>query len=75
MVLLLNIARAYVASIELEDQMRARGSDLLENISELRSDLHAMLMDCLRENNISFADRAEAAEIAFRLTKKTAPIL
>jgi hypothetical protein len=68
-----NIARAYVEAIELEDQMRAQSSDLLDTISELRSDLHAMLMDCLRENQISFADRAEAAEIAYRLIKKEVP--
>ena len=68
-----DIARAYVASVELEERMRAESSSLLDEMSELRSDLHALLMDSLRENNIPFADRSRAAEIAFRLTKKSAP--
>ena len=70
-----HIARAYVGAVELEDQMRGQSSELMENIGLLRSDLHAMLMDGLRESHISFADRAEAAEIAFRLTKKPAQSL
>lgn len=68
-----SIAKAYVSCVELEDQMRAESSDQLEKVSELRSDLHAMLMDCLRENKIPFTDRAEAADIAFRLINNAAP--
>jgi hypothetical protein len=68
-----NIARTYVSAAELEEEMRAQSSDSLDHVSELRSDLHARLMDALRENHIPVADRAEAAAIAFELVKKGAP--
>ena len=66
------VARTYVASVELEERMRTEAPALLDEISELRADLHALLMNCLRENDIRFADRAEAAQIAFQITQKAA---
>jgi len=66
------VARAYVACVELEDKIQAAAPALTEEISELRADLHALLMDSLRENNIAFADRAQAAQIAFQIAAKPA---
>jgi len=64
-----DIARAYTACIELEDRARVEVPNLVDGISELRADLHALLMEALRENHIPFNDRSHAAEIAFQMTR------
>ncbi len=69
-----DVARAYVASVELEERVRSEAPALSEEISVLRADLHALLMESLRENHVPFADRSDAARIAFELTHQpTAP--
>ncbi len=59
------IAKAYVQCVELEERAQAETSVLADDLSVLRSDLHAVLMQALKAENISFSDRADAARIAF----------
>ena len=65
------IAHAYVRSVELEEKARSGASELAEELAELRSDLHATFMDALRQSNIPFADRRDAARIAFELARQS----
>jgi hypothetical protein len=67
-----DIARAYVACVELGERIQAEAPALTDEINELRADLHALLMSSLRENKISFADRAQAAAFAFQIAKAPA---
>ncbi len=62
-----DVARAYVSAVELEERLTKEAPDLAEDMSLLRADLHALLMEALRENDIPFVDRAAAARIAFEL--------
>jgi len=69
------IAKAYTRSIELEEHAELEAPALAEEASALRADLHALLMEALRQAGISFADRADAAHIAFDIAlgkRKTA---
>jgi hypothetical protein len=61
------IARAYLACIELEERIRNESPELAEEVGPLRAELHALLMQALREANIPFVDRADAAHIAVDL--------
>lgn len=65
------IARAYVSCVELEEKARSEAPELSEDLALLRADLHAILMDALRQSNIPFADRQHAARIAFEITRQT----
>jgi hypothetical protein len=67
-----DIAGAYVAAVELEEKARLRTPELLEDITDLRADLHALLMDALRERGIPFADRADAARLAWEIVRSPA---
>ena len=62
------IARAYTRSIELEEHAGQEAPALADEASVLRADLHALLMEALRQANIPFVDRSEAARIAFEIT-------
>jgi len=64
------IARAYVSCVELEEKAGAEAPELSENLGLLRADLHAVLMDALRQSNIPFADRQDAARIAFEIVRQ-----
>ena len=68
------IARAYTACVELEERARQESPSLAEDLSVLRSDLHSLLMVALRDSGVSFADRSEAARIAFDITQGKQPI-
>ena len=60
------IARAYVAAVELDEKVRTGAPALADEAGSLRADLHALLMTALRENGIPFADRSEAASLAYK---------
>ena len=66
-----DIAHAYVRSVELEEKARSDSSEFAEELAELRSELHAIFMDTLRQSKIPFADRRDAARIAFELAKQS----
>jgi len=59
------IAKAYTRSIELQEHAEHEAPALAEEASVLRADLHALLMEALRQAGIPFADRSDAARIAF----------
>lgn len=59
------IAKAYTHSIELEEHAGQEAPVLTDEASVLRADLHALLMEALRQAGIPFADRSDAARIAF----------
>jgi len=61
------IARAYIACVELEERLRHDSVERADDAAVLRADLHALLMQALRDARIPFADRSEAATIAFAL--------
>jgi hypothetical protein len=63
------IAKAYTGCIELEDRIQRETPALAEEVAILRSDLHALLMDALRQAHISFTDRAHAARIAYEIAQ------
>jgi hypothetical protein len=65
------IARAYVSCVELEERAGSEASQLAEELASLRADLHAVLMDALRQSKISFADRQEASRIAFEIIRRS----
>ena len=64
---LIAIAKAYTDCIELADRAQRESPTLSEDIAILRADLHALLMDALRHANIPFADRSDAARIAYEI--------
>jgi hypothetical protein len=63
------IAQAYVNCVELDDRARTQYPELAEDLSNLRADLHALLMDALRKAGIPFFDRTDAARIAFEIAQ------
>ena len=63
------IAKAYVSCVELEEQARGESPDLAEDLAILRADLHALLMDSLRQANIPFSDRSTAAQLAYDIAR------
>jgi len=65
-----SIARAYTACAELEEKARFESDGLAEDLSVLRAELHALLMETLREHKIPFSDRADAARLAYELAAK-----
>jgi hypothetical protein len=68
---LVAIANAYVNCVELEERAQREAASLAEDVSILRSDLHALLMDALRDAHIPYADRSDAARIAFEIVQKS----
>jgi hypothetical protein len=64
------IAKAYIDCIELEDRALQEASGLSEDLGILRADLHALLMDALRQANIPFTDRSHAAQLAYGIVQK-----
>ena len=66
------IAHAYVTCIEMEERLRTEAPELADQMDELRSELHALLMDAFKESGISFTDRADAARLAFELARQPA---
>ena len=63
-------AKAYVTCVELEERAQREAASLAEDVSILRSDLHALLMEALRDAHIPFSDRSDAARIAFEIAQK-----
>ncbi len=61
------IARAYLRCVEIDERAGSLTPALSEDIALLRADLHALLMQALREADIHFSDRADAARIAYEL--------
>lgn len=69
------IARVYLACIDVEERIRSESPELADEVGPLRAELHALLMQVLREAGIRFADRADAARIAFDLLRnKPSPV-
>jgi hypothetical protein len=64
------IAQAYVDSIELEERLTLESPALAEEAGALRAELHSLLMEAFREAGIPFSDRADAARIAYGLTRR-----
>jgi hypothetical protein len=64
-----DIARAYVAAADLDDRARSEAPHLAEEAGVLRAELHALLMQALHANNVPFTDRADAARLAYQLTR------
>jgi hypothetical protein len=62
------IAKAYTRCVELEEHTQQEAPALADEASILRADLHALLMDALRQAGIPFADRSDAARIAFDIS-------
>ena len=62
---LVAIAKAYTDCIELEQRIQQESPSLLGDISVLRADLHALLMEALHQANISFIDRSHATRLAY----------
>jgi len=67
---LVAIANAYVNCVELEERSRRDAPSLAEDLSILRSDLHALLMEALRDARIPYSDRSDAARLAFEIVRK-----
>jgi hypothetical protein len=67
------IAKAYTTCIELEERAQQESPLIADDLSILRADLHALLMQALRDANIPFADRAHAARIAYDLASNRTP--
>jgi hypothetical protein len=61
------IAKAYMQSIELQERLQRESPALADDAAILRSDLHALWMDALRQAGIPFADRTDAARIAHEI--------
>jgi hypothetical protein len=68
-----SVAQAYLLCIELEDRIRNHSPELADEVGPMRAELHALLIEALRESNIPFADRADAARIAAELVRASAP--
>ena len=64
------VARAYTSCVELEERAQRDSPPLAEELSILRSDLHALLMEALRDARIPYSDRSDAARIAFEIVQK-----
>jgi hypothetical protein len=64
------IAKAYLNCVELEERAQRDSPSLAEEVSILRSDLHALLMEALRDSRIPYSDRSDAARIAFEIVQK-----
>jgi len=47
---------------------------MADDFSVLRAELHALLMDALRQAKISFADRSEAAHLAYDIARGKQPV-
>ena len=67
------MARVYVQSIELEELTGATAPELTDKVGELRSNLHALLMEVLREHHVPFVDRFDASRLAYQLVRETTP--
>lgn len=63
------IAQIYTDLVLKEDQIPDDEHVTKQEINELRSKYHQILMDKLREEGIDFADRFEAMNIAFEIIK------
>ena len=61
------IAKAYVDCVEIEERLQRDGSLVAEDLALLRADLHALLMQALRQADIPFTDRAHAAQLAYQI--------
>jgi hypothetical protein len=61
------VAKAYTRCIELEEHTAQEAPALAGEVSILRADLHALLMEALREAGIPFTDRFDATRIAFTI--------
>lgn len=64
---LLAVARAYTNCVELEDQARLTGSEKTKDLTGLRENLQALLIEALREARVSFQDEADASRLAFEI--------
>ena len=64
------IAKAYIDCVELESRALQDAPGLSEDIAILRADLHALLMEALRQANIPFAVRSHAAQLAFNIIQR-----
>jgi len=68
------IAKAYTHCIELQEHAELEAPALADEVSVLRADLHALLMDALRQAGIPFTDRSAAARIAHDIALGKQPV-
>ena len=68
------IAKAYVHCVDVEERARSDAPALAEDLSVLRADLHALLMEALRQARIPFTDRSEAARLAYDIAHGKQPV-
>ena len=61
------IAKAYIDCVELEEKSQTAAPCLADDLANLRADLHALLMEALRQARIPFVDRADAARQAYAI--------
>ena len=69
---LIEIAEIYTGLVNLEKQIPDEAFQAKDQANALRTHYHELLMAKMKDDGISFADRFDAAHIAFRLIKKNA---
>lgn len=67
---LLEAAQVYTDLVNLEKEIPEEESRAKEEVNILRSKYHQLLMDKMREENIEFFDRLDAARMAFELVRR-----
>ena len=68
---LIEIAEIYTGLVNLEKQIPEEAFQAKDQANVLRTKCHELLMAKMREEGISFADRFDAAHIAFQLVKQS----
>jgi hypothetical protein len=64
------IARLYVMAVELDERAQRADDGIQEQAGLLRSEIHALLMQVLREHHIPFSDRTDAAAWAYQTVRQ-----
>lgn len=67
---LLETAQVYTDLVNLEKEIPEEEARAKEEVNILRSKYHQLLMDKMREENIEFFDRLDAARMAFELVRR-----
>lgn len=67
---LVEIARIYTDLVKLEKEIPEQEYQAKEQVNALRTKYHEILMARMREENIPFSDRFDAANKAFELLHK-----
>ena len=68
---LLEAARIYTDLVKAEKEIPAQEHQSKDLINALRTKYHQILMDKMREENMDFSDRFDAARKAFEIIHET----